>query len=263
MKATNIPTTSVLLTTLNPQTHARGGQHVTTTHRDATCTRTNPATPSTSSTMPNTGGMHFQSSRTESPAEQNNILRSPHPSPWRMPDPLVVRPAQDMRRTTPTLSSIWEQEASTTELASLVDEMSLSVSADSNAHPADAPLALTGNPPRFVHNAVPTTLSHPTESKQRLPLTQANLELSSSCLGTVSNAHGIRAATQAGSNSELSSYVRVNTDLQDEEIEVIILLSQLEKFDVNTFHSILMKQFGHTRQEASMLANLAAAGRRE
>ncbi len=241
----------------------RGGQHVTTTHMDATCTITNPANPSTSSTMPNTGGMHLQSSRTELLAEQNNILGSPHPSPWRMPDPLVVHPAQDMRCVTSTLSSIWEQEVSTTELASLVDEMSLSISADSNTPPADAPLALTGNPPQFVHNAVPTTLSHPTESKQCLPLTQANLELLSSCLGTVSNAHSIRAATQAGSNSELSSYVRVNTNLQDEEIKVIILLLQLEKFNVNKFHSILMKQFGCTCQEASMLANLAAAGWRE
>src|SRR5260221_3528065 len=167
-----------------PTNMCRGGQHVTITHMDATCTITNPANPSTLSTMPNTGGMHLQSSRTELLAEQNNILGSLHPSLWRMPDPLVVHPAQDMRCTTSTLLSIWEQEASTTELASLVDKMSLSISADSNTPPVDTPLALTGNPPWFIHNAVPT-MSHPTESKQHLPLTQANLELSSSCLGSV------------------------------------------------------------------------------
>ncbi len=78
-----------------------------------------------------------------------------------------------------------------------------------------------------------------------IPLTEANMEqLSSSQI--VSDGHSSSAVMQAGSESALSPYIRVNTRLNSRDIQAIILLSQLKKFDIHAFHSILMLQFDHT-----------------
>ena len=155
---------------------------------------------------------------------------------------------------------------STVEFTSLLEEVSLSADVNSNtslAHALSAPgsthwvLNIGSSEGNNTHMDPVSRVS----TQQHLPLTKANLEhLSSSQLGRVFKTHNQRVAAQAGSNSALSSYVRVNTNLRDEEIEVIILLSQLDNFKISNFCSILMTQFGHTHQEASLLVNLAAAG---
>ncbi|KAF8321492.1 uncharacterized protein EI90DRAFT_3131601 [Cantharellus anzutake] len=64
----------------------------------------------------------------------------------------------------------------------------------------------------------------PRVSTQRhLPLTQANLEwLTSSSLSRVPDTQGV--ATWAGSESALSSFVKVHTDLGPNKVEVIVLI---------------------------------------
>ncbi|KAF8332246.1 uncharacterized protein EI90DRAFT_3015871 [Cantharellus anzutake] len=99
-------------------------------------------------------------------------------------------------------------------------------------------------------------------TQRHLPLTQANVQqLSSSQLSSLTSTHSMMAATEVGSQSLFESYVNVHTTLWPEDIEIITLKSQLGFTNITNFRNMLMMEFDCGYEEASFLAELAAAGR--
>ncbi|KAF8311021.1 uncharacterized protein EI90DRAFT_3138844 [Cantharellus anzutake] len=98
-------------------------------------------------------------------------------------------------------------------------------------------------------------------TQHHLPLTQANVQqLSSSQLSSLTSTHSMMAATEVGSQSLFESYVNVHTTLWPEDIEIITLKSQLGFTNITNFCNMLMTEFDCGYEEASFLAELAAAG---
>ncbi|KAF8343849.1 uncharacterized protein EI90DRAFT_3010721 [Cantharellus anzutake] len=224
--------------------------------------------------------------KTELPIRENN---TPIPSLWKMPDPLAVAPAQDTtlaeahelaklineldsidftRAGTPMSVVPQLIPASSTTSSDLTEFTSTASQIGPGTHAGSYNIitatestwsALSAASPRKTNARTRTapigTTSH------HLPLTQANLEqMSSSQLANMSNTHSGGAATHLRSELTISSYVKANMDLGSEEIDLIIRLSQLENFNIENFHSILIAQFCCTCGQANFLAKLAAAG---
>ncbi|KAF8322792.1 uncharacterized protein EI90DRAFT_3020054 [Cantharellus anzutake] len=242
-----------------------------------------PAAPSSTPTM---GRRQPQPCQGEPPpTPQNTALRAPSPPQWRLPDPLTHRlgtagrsPLLDAVNAGIGVDIITPAHAPVTPAKTTPATLSATPSATSfdltefntpNATQSgssictDFPGTTTtpGSMQSVSNISLPDRCTNLAPTQHHLPLTRANMQqLSSSQLSSLTSTHSMMAVTEVGSQSLFESYVNVHTTLRPEDIEIITLKSQLGFTNITNFRNMLMMECDCGYEEASFLAELAAAG---